>query len=346
MNKKQSVLALTFEEFLNAPNLKFRQGKYQASIIYREIFKKGNVDVRLFDELSNLHGQTSEMNQWLQLRPPEITHVQRENSLIKFVTALHDGHDIETVIVPMTYHKTLCISSQVGCRMGCRFCETGRLGFKRNLTVEEIVGQVYAAKFYFRENIRNVVFMGMGEPLDNMDNVVQAIRVMNDQRGLDIPKKYITLSTAGVVDSIEKIASLNWPDLNLAISLNASNDNTRSKLMPINNIWPMSKLQQSLHNYSLRKKSTLFIEYILIKDVNDSRLNAKELALYVKPLKAKLNIIPLNPCTGTAFKQPSEDGVNRFRDWLIEEKIFVRKRAVKGRDIMAACGQLGNRNNR
>ncbi|MCJ7771574.1 MAG: 23S rRNA (adenine(2503)-C(2))-methyltransferase RlmN [Desulfobacterales bacterium] len=346
MNKKINIFELTYNELLQALKSRFGRGTYHASAIFREILQKGNSNFYLAEEFYNSPQLANDIKHVLNLRLPEIIHVQQEGGLIKSVTLLIDGYEIETVIVPMATHKTLCISSQVGCRMGCRFCETARVGFKRNLTVQEIVGQVYLARFHFKENIRNVVFMGMGEPLDNIDNVAQAIRVISDQRGFNIAKKNITVSTAGLVDGINKIASLNWPDLNLAISLNASNNDIRSQIMPVNTMWPMNQLQRALLDYPLRKKGALFFEYILMKDFNDSHLHAKELALYLKPLKAKLNIIPYNPCTKTFYKQPSNDDVERFRSWLVEEKIFVRKRAAKGTNIMAACGQLGNQDHR
>lgn len=346
MNKKINIFELTFNELSQTLKSRFGKGAYHASAILRELFQKGNPNVHEAKEFFNSPRLANDIKRTLNPIIPKILHAQQEGGLIKFITMLKDGYEIESVIVPMATHTTLCISSQVGCKMGCRFCETARLGFKRNLTVEEIVGQVYSARFYFKENIRNVVFMGMGEPLGNLDNVVQSIRVISDQRGLDIAKKHITLSTAGLVLGIRKIASLNWPDLNLAISLNASNDDIRSQIMPVNNTWSMEKLRRSLIDYPLRKKGAFFIEYILINGLNDSRLHAKQLALYLKPLKVKINIIPLNPGSKTCFNPPSEDGVNRFRDWLIDEKVFVRKRSTKGRDIMAACGQLGNQSNR
>ena len=275
-----------------------------------------------------------------------IDNTVEEDGLIKFVTRLNDGLCIESVIIPMSSYSTVCISSQAGCKMGCLFCETGSNGFYRNLDTEEIVGQVYAARFHFGYDIRNVVLMGMGEPLNNFDNVVQAIRVLSDQRGLNIHRRHITVSTVGIINGIRKLAGLNWRDLNLAVSLNAPNDTIRSRIMPINRTAPMEKLRQALMDYPLKRKSAIFIEYVLINGLNDTRESARQLAEYLKPLKTKVNLIPVNPNTyaDTRFETPSQEDMNRFYGWLTENGLFVRKRTARGLGLMAACGQLGGRN--
>jgi 23S rRNA (adenine2503-C2)-methyltransferase len=267
-----------------------------------------------------------------------------DEGVTKLIYRLHDGHEIESVVIPMTHHTTLCISCQVGCRMRCRFCETGRMGFYRNLTVEEIVGQVYTAKIVLGISVRNIVFMGMGEPFDNFDAVIQAIRVMNDPRGLNIAHSHITVSTAGRIDGIRKLAALNWPRLNLAVSLNAPGDTIRSQLMPINRQFSMDDLRQALADYPLRKSGCFLVEYVLIKGINDAKEHAGELARFLKPLRVRLNLIAFNPGPVSCFKPPSEAGLHRFRDWLVKEKVFVRLRSSRGQKIMAACGQLGNIN--
>jgi 23S rRNA (adenine2503-C2)-methyltransferase len=225
--------------------------------------------------------------------------------------------------------------------MGCRFCRTGRLRLIRNLTAAEIVSQVFDARFRLGCDIRNVVFMGMGEPLDNFDNVVQAIRVLNDQRGLDIARRYITVSTAGLIRGIDQLAASVSPPVNLAVSLNASNDDIRSQLMPINRNAPMAALRESLMKYPLNRKSALFIEYVLIQGVNDSKAHARELARYLAPMKAKLNLIAYNQAPGSDFRPPSVDTFARFHGWLLDLNVFVRRRGERGARIMAACGQLG-----
>ena len=230
--------------------------------------------------------------------------------------------------------------------MGCAFCETGSNGFYRNLNTEEIVEQIYTARFHFGYEIRNVVIMGMGEPLDNFDNVSQAIRIISDQRGFNIAKRHITLSTVGMAEGLRKLAGLRWQDLKLAVSLNAPNDKIRSRIMPINHTFPMGRLRQALMDYPLKRKSAIFIEYVLIKGLNDTRESARQLAEYLKPLKTKVNLIPVNPNTysDTRFETPSQEDMNRFYGWLTENGMFVRKRTARGLGLMAACGQLGGRN--
>ena len=262
------------------------------------------------------------------------------------MTRLDDGLCIESVIIPMSSYSTVCISSQVGCKMGCAFCETGNNGFYRNLNTEEIIGQIHTARFHFGYEIRNVVFMGMGEPLDNFDNVIRAIGIISDQRRLNIARRHITVSTAGMAEGLHKLAASGGRDVKLAVSLNASNDTIRSRIMPINLAYPMRTLRQALIDYPLKRKSAILIEYVLIKGLNDSQESARQLAEYLKPLRTKVNLIPVNPGTyaDCRFETPSREDVNRFYGWLTENGLFVRKRTARGLCLMAACGQLGGRN--
>ncbi len=333
---------LNFLELTTELKRRFNRGHYHAAALFREIYKKGKTDPSRAPEFVNSKSFWKQLHSDLEINLYPVTRTVKEKDTIKFVTRLSDGLEIESVIVPMATHCTVCISSQVGCAMGCRFCETATMGFIRNLTVEEIIGQIYSARFYFCVNIRNVVFMGMGEPLNNLDNVIRSIRVMEDQRGLDIPKRYISVSTCGLVPGIQKIAKLNWPQLNLAVSLNAPNDRIRSSLMPVNSIWPMLTLREALLNFPMKKNGALYIEYVLIKNINDQRDHAHQLAQYLKPLKAKLNLIPYNSRRQSLFLPPSPGETSRFLYWLVQENIFVRKRSSKGQDIMAGCGQLCN----
>jgi 23S rRNA (adenine2503-C2)-methyltransferase len=337
------LLELTFSELTSELKNRYGKGDYHASAIFREIYVNGNPDLGKSPESLFTKTLWRQLCRDFEINLNPLREIKKEEGLIKFVTGLKDGLEIESVIVPMATHYTLCVSTQVGCKMGCRFCETARLGFLRNLSVEEIVGQLYTAKFRFGAHLRNVVFMGMGEPLDNYEHVIQAIRIMEDQRGFDIPKRYISVSTAGRVDGIRKLAGLNWPQLNLAVSLNASNDHIRSKIMPINNIYPMDKLREALVDFPMKKNGAIYIEYVLIKNLNDQREHARQLAEYLGNLKVKVNLIPYNPLSHSSFEVPDEKDVSRFLDWLVEEKIFVRKRSTKGCDIAAGCGQLGNK---
>jgi len=341
--KPLKILELTFEELTDELRYRYGKGKYHAAAIYRQIYRRAIADVGCMDAFSQNPKLADKLREDLEFTLHPVVKQKMQKGLIKFVTRLKDGLEIESVIVPMAHHKTLCISSQAGCRMGCTFCETAQLGFLRNLSVEEIVGQAYRAKVLMGHDIKNLVFMGMGEPFDNPDNVIQAIRVMNDQRGLDFARRHITVSTVGIPGGFRKLAALNWPDLKLAVSLNAPNDRIRSQIMPVNHIVPMETLKHTLLSYPLKKKAVFFIEYVLIKSLNDSREHARELAGFLRPLNTKVNIIPYNPRSGSSFIPPSDDDVQLFCSWLAEENVFVRKRSVKGQNIMAACGQLGNR---
>jgi 23S rRNA (adenine2503-C2)-methyltransferase len=229
--------------------------------------------------------------------------------------------------------------------MGCRFCRTGKMGLIRNLNAGEIVEQVFAARHGLGFDVRNVVFMGMGEPLDNLDNVVQAIRVLEDQRGMDIARRYITVSTSGLIEGIDRLARLDDGPVNLAVSLNAPSDDIRSRIMPVNRNNPMAALKASLLRYPLRKKSSFFMEYVLIEGINDRKEHARELARYLASLPVKLNLIAYNPTPESDLQAPSPEAYERFRSWLVADKIFVRRRGEKGGAIMAACGQLGGNEN-
>lgn len=273
---------------------------------------------------------------------PQLIARQEEQGVTKLLFQLTDGLEIETVVLPMPRHVTLCISCQVGCRMGCRFCETGRMGLKRNLEVEEIVAQVHFGRSVLGLGVRNVVFMGMGEPLDNIDAVIQAVRVLTDQRGINITLRHITLSTAGIVPGIQRLAGLNWPRLSLAISLNAPDDKLRRQLMPAAAAaWPLSTLKQALKNYPLPADGFFFIEYVLIRGINDSAEHARQTAAWLKDLPAKVNLIACNPRSDSPFGAPFAEDIERFRRILVEERLFVRLRGSRGRSIRAACGQLG-----
>lgn len=337
-----NILELTFAEFAEAVKQRHGKSLCQAAAAYREVFKKGSTPVSGTGASAGLEKSVHAPGKSLKLNPNPVVEEKKEAGLTKFITRLHDGFMIESVIVPMTRHATLCISSQAGCARGCAFCETGRRGLLRNLTVGEIVGQVYTARFVLGQTIKNVVFMGMGEPCDNLDRVIQAVRVLSDQHGFDIAHSHITVSTCGVVEGIQKLAALRWPRLNLAISINAPNDRLRSALMPVNSGAPLAMLKETLRAYPLRKAGVFFIQYVLIKNINNHRTHAKELAGFLRLLPVRVNIIPYNPLPGVPFERPEEKDIQQFHAWLAEEKIFVRTRLSKGRQVMAGCGQLGS----
>ena len=262
----------------------------------------------------------------------------------KAVLATADGYEIEVVRIPMRDGDfTLCLSSQVGCRMGCAFCETGRMGLLRNLSAAEIVAQVLTVKRVLGWTPRNLVFMGMGEALDNATNLIQALRVLTDQRGLHYSHERITVCTAGHATGLAALAALGWKRLNLSISLNAPDDARRDKLMPVNRRTPLAELQRILAAYPQRRNFTLGVNYCLMPGFNDAEADARLVAEFCRPLgRVLVNLIPYNPGNAPLTRAPSEDEVVRFVGWLRDAGVPVRRRVTKGRSIMAACGQLGN----
>ncbi|MBF0113347.1 MAG: 23S rRNA (adenine(2503)-C(2))-methyltransferase RlmN [Desulfamplus sp.] len=276
----------------------------------------------------------------------------------KLLFKLEDGNYIESVLIPQKDHFTLCISSQVGCAQGCKFCLTAKGGFVRNLTVAEIISQVRDARKHLakrfegndQEDIKvqeggkagslvNIVFMGMGEPLANYDAVVKSLHTLTDSDfGLKFSPRRVTLSTCGLVPEIRRLCM--DTDANLAISLNATDDETRSMLMPINRRYPIKELLEACRSYKLKSRDKITFEYILIKGVNDSDDDAKRLVSMLGPIKSKMNIIPFNQHEKSDFKRPSSDEVSRFVQILLDRQVTAIVRKSKGDDISAACGQL------
>ncbi len=336
-----SLYGMTFGQFALRLQQRFGKGSAAAAEVYRAFFRRGP------EGLSSLPVQLRSAP-WLEaiaaewtLPPLEVVHRKDAEDVTKFVSRTRDGLDIESVLVPMDRYATACISSQAGCRMGCRFCETGKTGLSRNLSIAEIVYQVFAARHVMDRPVKNVVFMGMGEPFDNFDAVLGAIDVLREQRGLDIAERNITVSTSGRIDGLNRLAGLHRPHIRLAISLNAPNDAIRSRIMPINRRAPMGDLKAALLAYPLKKGVHIVIEYVLIHDCNDRPEHAGELARYLDGLPVKVNLIPCNPCEDGRFAPPPPSVVDAFRMRLVSEGVFVRLRTPKGRSLMAACGQLG-----
>jgi len=266
-----------------------------------------------------------------------------EDGSRKLLFRLHDNRHIETVLIPEKDHFTLCISSQVGCRQGCRFCMTAKGGWVRNLSAGEIISQVRDVQQRVASKggmpLTNIVFMGMGEPLDNYRNVIQAIEIITDADfGLKFSTRRVTLSTAGIVPPLEQLGR--DTRVNLAISLNAADDHTRTRLMPINRRYPLAELIAACRRYPLPPRRKITFEYILIKGVNDNMADARRLTKLLRPVRAKINLIPFNEHPGCDFKRPASDRVNRFQEFLAEHYYTVIVRHSKGQDIGAACGQL------
>ncbi|MDJ0667719.1 MAG: 23S rRNA (adenine(2503)-C(2))-methyltransferase RlmN [Desulfobacterales bacterium] len=337
------LLDLTFEDLKQVFAECYGKGPFLAAALYREFYKNLNPAAWQAPAIQASSGLAAKLARDLVFAPGTLVDEVRREGVVKFVTRLEDDQCIESVLLPMETHHTLCVSSQVGCRMGCRFCETARMGLVRQLSIEEIVGQVYTARRRYGGNVRNVVFMGMGEPFDNYDHVIQAVRVLSDQRGLDIAQRYITVSTAGRIDGIAKLARQGMPHLKLAVSLNAAEDNLRDRLMPLNRSAPLDRLQEALAAYPLKKGYDLMVAYVLMPGINDGDEQLAALTRWLAPLRAKVNLIPFNPGRSSANRPPTDAELERFRQQLIDAGVNVQKRAPRGRDLMAACGQLGGR---
>ena len=336
-----NIFQYTFEHLVAELGRRYGKGAYHAAAIYRCLYQEMNPDVAASKEVAASRAFAARLKRDVVTTAGRVVMEMARDGVLKFVTLLQDGLKIESVVLPMVHHKTVCVSSQAGCRMGCRFCETGRNGLKRNLEVAEIVGQVFAARKRCGPDVRNVVFMGMGEPLDNYAKVLRAIDVISDQRGLDIAHRRITVSTAGPAEGLRKFVAAGPPLIKLAISLNAPNDRLRSELMPVTRSFPLEKLKALLWAFPLKKKDYFLFAYVQIPGVNDRPGHAVQLARYLESLPAKVNLIPFNPGPDSSFRAPSEEESKRFRALLIARGVNVQQRATRGRELMAACGQLG-----
>jgi 23S rRNA (adenine2503-C2)-methyltransferase len=256
----------------------------------------------------------------------------------KFLFGLEDGETIESVLIPDEERLTLCISSQVGCAMGCVFCLTGKSGLKRNLGPHEIIDQVISVnRMILPRRITNIVLMGMGEPLANFDNVVEALRRMTGV--MVISPRRITLSTAGIVPRIAELGQLGLK-VNLAISLNATTDSVRDVIMPINKTYPIKAVLDTCRKLPLQQTRKITFEYVMLKDINDSTADAKRLVRLLHGLQSKINLIPFNPYSDCEYERPDDIAVLRFQEILAKAEVTVIIRKSKGRDILAACGQL------
>jgi 23S rRNA (adenine2503-C2)-methyltransferase len=272
----------------------------------------------------------------------EKTQISKDRTT-KFLFKLEDGRFIETVLIPERGHFTLCLSSQAGCAMGCRFCLTARQGLKRNLTAAEMVDQVIHVKRSMSDpdRLTNIVFMGMGEPLANYDAVVRALGNLISEEGMNFSHRTVTLSTCGLVPQIRRLGK--EIRVNLAVSLNASDDETRSFLMPVNRKYPLKSLVGALREFPLPNRRMITFEYVLVGGVNDRDEDALRVAALLKGLRAKINLIPLNPHPDADFAPPSRERVIRFQEILVEHHFTAMIRKSKGQDISAACGQLSGK---
>ena len=302
--------------------------------------------LRLADDFEQMTDLRKELRQLLAAsfciaRLPVVNTLSSRDGTRKFLFGLHDGQTVESVLIPERNHYTLCVSSQVGCAQGCRFCVTGQGGLVRNLTGAEIVGQVWEVRKQLPDpdHLTNLVFMGMGEPLANYKSLLQALEVLTGSEwGMKFAARRITVSTVGLVPRMLDLGR--DTRINLAVSLNAVDDQTRNRLMPINRTYPLEVLLETCRRYPVPKGRKLTFEYILIKDINDSESHARRLAKLLAPLKAKVNLIPFNPSADSPFQRPAEERIQAFQTVLIDKHFTSIVRYSKGVDIMAACGQL------
>ncbi|HZK43581.1 MAG TPA: 23S rRNA (adenine(2503)-C(2))-methyltransferase RlmN [Syntrophomonadaceae bacterium] len=334
------------EEFV----LSIGQPRFRANQLFKWIYKKKeNSFYEMSDLPKDLRYQLSEI---AAVSIPRILKQRvSKDGTRKYLVEFKDKKRVETVVIPQSSDKdtkySLCLSTQVGCPIGCSFCATGQGGFQRNLSSYEIVGQVLSSsrelakklKNGDQDPITNIVYMGMGEPMLNYNEMIESICMINDKKGINIGQRHITISTAGDVGGINKLAEEDL-QVTLAISLHASSNSLRDKLVPLNRKYPIEKLIEAVKMYINKTNRRVTFEYILLDDVNISKIDAYNLALLVKPLLANINLIPYNEVEGLPFKRPSDRKVRLFYNWLINEGVNVTIREEKGIDIDAACGQL------
>ena len=345
MSLKKNLMGLTKQE-LGDYFLSLGEKEYRATQIIKWIHQKGVADISKMTDLS------LELRERLvkecEIRVPEVIYqADSKDGTRKWVISVGEGDLIEMVLIPEGKRATLCVSSQVGCAIDCSFCATGKQGFSRNLSLDEIIGQLWIAENSFdkskdinKRSITNVVMMGMGEPLHNFEPVVQAMGLMLDSNAYGLSKRRVTLSTSGLVPKIKELSK--HSDVSLTISLHAPNDELRNELVPINKKYPIKELLQSVRFYvdKCNDSRVTTFEYILIDRVNDSLKLAVELADLLLDFPCKINLIPFNSFSESSYKRPSNNRVKRFQELLQSKGYVVTIRSTRGDDIMAACGQL------
>ena len=317
------------------------QPKFRAAQLFRWL-QSGETD---FDNMTNIPlSLRNELKEKTYIADVKIVKrlKSRLDETVKYVYELYDGEYIESVLMKYEHGYTVCISTQVGCRMGCSFCASGIAGLTRNLTASEMLAQITAAERDNDIRVSNVVMMGMGEPLDNFDNSVRFLKLVSDDGGLNIGLRHISLSTSGVVSGIKKLKEYNFP-ITLSISLHAPNDEIRSSIMRVNKKWNIDELLKACKEYQAVTTRRISFEYALIDGVNDSDGCAAELAKRLKGIMCHVNLIPANPVKENSFKKPDKNKITHFKDLLIKKGVNATVRRTLGADIDASCGQLRKR---
>jgi 23S rRNA (adenine2503-C2)-methyltransferase len=315
---------------------------YRAEQIFKWLYVE---KVKTFDEMTNLSLELRKKleENYTMCNYNILKKQESKDGTIKYLFDVLDGNAIETVLMSYHHGYSICVSSQIGCKMGCKFCASTGINFIRNLSSGEIVEQILAVEQDTGVRISNVVFMGIGEPLDNYENVVTAIRTINNPKGLNIGARHISVSTSGVVPKIYKLAEENI-QCTLSISLHATNNEKRSAMMPVNNTYPVEELIQACKDYIEKTNRRISFEYALAKDNNDNLDDAKELVKLLKGMLCHVNLIPINKIENGQFDKSSNENIMKFRDYLNDHGIVATIRRELGSDIDAACGQLRRKN--
>jgi 23S rRNA (adenine2503-C2)-methyltransferase len=312
---------------------------YRAQQLFKWLYQKGIHNLHDMTDFPKRLRQRLEKELCFGLNEPELIQTSTDGTQ-KFLFRLKDGLAIETVLIPEQDHLTLCVSTQVGCAQGCTLCLTAQGGFKRNLTSSEILNQFLAVRNRLDSDhsLTNLVLMGMGEPLANYEQTLKALRILVAEEGVQFGRRRITLSTVGLVPMIRRLGE----DLgvNLAVSLNAADNTIRSRIMPVNERYPIEKLIKVCREFPLSKGRRITFEYVLLNGINDGPDQAEKLAVLLRGIKAKINLIPFNEYPGCSFKSPSQQALKLFQEMLIKNHYTAIIRKSKGRDILAACGQL------
>lgn len=349
MNRMISFYSLTFENFAGFAAAECKCSRDIAAKLYRHIYRTGNTANSDMEKLTGNTGIVDLVKMKIDFSLPEAEAFFEDQQSLKFSLRFDDGNIIESVILKMKRFDTLCVSSQAGCARGCRFCHTARMGFSRNLTADEIVKQAAAARNMFGRNIRNIVFMGMGEPFDNFDEIMKSVEIISCQQGLDIAKTAVTISTCGNAGGIDKFAGKirtdtagGWHRVHLAVSINSADNKIRNSLMPVNREFPLEVLKDSLEKFPLkRKRDRIFCEYVMLAGINDSREDAFLLAKWLKGLPAAVNLIRYNPGPGIDYSASGTEVIEEFFKILRASGIECRYRESRGQSAYAGCGQLG-----
>lgn len=328
---------VTFIESMGQPSFRGRQ-------ILAWIYKPG---ITSFSEMTDLAKEFRAIlpkYAYISRFKNPLTQISADGT-VKFGFSLTDGRMIESVLIPEEDRNTICVSSQVGCAMGCKFCLTGTMGFHRNLTTAEIVNQVCAVQEYMlaadKGQLTNIVFMGMGEPLANLENLVDSISILTEQRGLDFSSRRITVSTCGLVPQMIELGEKT--SVNLAISLHAPDDATRSRIMPINERYPIAELLDGCRHFPHKKRQRIMFEYTMLEGINDSDAQARQLVRLLRDIPCKFNLLSMNETDGE-YRSPKRDRVLAFQKILRDNGLTAFIRKSRGSDIFAACGQLAGKN--